>query len=141
MLSTTPGPDNASGQPAESDVPSVISEPAAPRRTAAEVPWITAVGFTPGGRDAKLVNISGTGMLAECSERLTPGANVVVTFEGDVEPQTVQGHVARIEVAAMGRDGRLRYHVAVAFGERVQVERESPPAAEPAPQPPPQNRW
>jgi len=148
MLSITPRREGESSESTPGDdVVALTPERAAPRRAAAEVPWITGVRFTPGGADAKLVNISEKGVLTACSGRVSPNATVLVKFEGTVEPQTVQGRVVRTEVAAMGRDGRLGYNVAIAFATRVQIDREPPAPAEWTPttpdvaRAPARNRW
>jgi hypothetical protein len=105
------------------------------RRPATSVPNITGLQLLPGGGEATLVNISPTGLLAESASRLQVGSSVKILFEGGFSPASVAGRVARCEVAAMGRDGLLRYHIAVEFdsplaleAEREEVE-EVPPAS------------
>jgi hypothetical protein len=87
----------------------------APRRPAAAVPSITGLRISPHGVEATLINISVSGVLAECGERLKPGSAVTVVFEGTFVPRTIEGRVARNSVSAMGKDGRLRYHVGISF--------------------------
>jgi hypothetical protein len=72
--------------------------------------------------DATLVNISPSGLLGECSERLKPGKAVTVAFEGSFEPRTVEARVARCAVSSMGKDGRLRYHVGISFGKPIRLD-------------------
>lgn len=123
------------------------------RRPAAEVPSITGLRLSPHGAEASLVNISTTGLLAECTVRLKVASPVQVLFEGGFSPSSVAGRVARCEVASMGRDGVLRYHIGVEFSAPIVLD-EAPaqpvrPEAEPLPPPPhptpvPQavrNRW
>ena len=86
----------------------------APRHPASAVRSISGLRLLPPGVDAKLVNISATGLLADCSERIAPGSLVTVVFAGSFVPQTLEGRVARNTVAAMGSGGRLRYHVGLA---------------------------
>jgi PilZ domain len=93
----------------------------APRHPASAVRSITGLGLSPPGVDAKLVNISTTGLLAECSERIKPGSLVTIVFEGSFVPQTLQGRVARNTVAAMGPGGSLRYHVGLAFTQAIDL--------------------
>jgi hypothetical protein len=72
--------------------------------------------------DVTLVNISITGLLAECSERLKPGRAVTISFEGTFEPRTVEARVARCAVSSMGKDGRLRYHVGISFAKPIRLD-------------------
>jgi hypothetical protein len=58
------------------------------RRPAASVPGITGLRISPHGVQAVLVNISETGLLAECGERITTNRAVTVLFEGTFEPET-----------------------------------------------------
>ena len=124
------------------------------RRSAAEMPSITGLRLSPHGAEASLVNISTTGVLAECTVRMKVGTAVTVLFEGAFSPSSVAGHVARCEVAAMGRDGVLRYHVAIVFNVPIGLEAEASAApqglqgAHPPPPPAPvpiasaaRNRW
>ena len=97
----------------------------------------------PHGNEATLVNISGTGVLAESISRVPVGSAVEVAFQGTFTPKSAKGRVARCEVAVMGSDGLLRYHIAIefdnaiSFGDELPAEPEAPP---PVPQRP-RNRW
>ncbi len=101
------------------------------RRPAAELPEITGLRFLPPGAGASLVNISSTGLLAESSARLRVGAVVQVQFEGGFLPKSAKGRVVRCEVSVMGRDGLLRYHVAIEFESPLAVD--EPVAEAPVP--------
>lgn len=92
------------------------------RLQASEVPSITGVRLKPHGADAKMVNISLTGMLTECTSRVKVGSTVAVLFEGSFAVESVVGRIVRCEVSAMGRDGVLRYHVAIAFTQPLAPE-------------------
>jgi hypothetical protein len=121
------------------------------------VPSITGLRLSPYGAAATLVNLSATGVLAECTVRLKVESPVQVNFDGGFSPETAAGRVTRCEVAAMGRDGLIRYHVAIAFNEPIPfevppppepVETAAAPAAAAAPEPPQpapvpvvRNRW
>jgi hypothetical protein len=94
----------------------------ASRRPAYEVPSIRGLRISPPGVDATLVNISPSGLLGECSERLKAGKAVTVAFEGSFEPRTVEARVARCAVSSMGKDGRLRYHVGIAFAKPIRLD-------------------
>jgi PilZ domain-containing protein len=87
----------------------------APRSLAQQVPSIKALRLSPHGADAILVNISSSGLLAECTVRLKTGSVVAVLFEGTFSPTSVASRVVRCAVSAMGSDGVLRYHVGIAF--------------------------
>jgi len=96
-----------------------VENRAAPRFVAALVPSITGLRVSPHGTDATLVNISETGLLAECPVRLKVGGAVTMTFEGTFEPASVPARVIRCAVAAMGKGGSLLYHVALSFDSRI----------------------
>jgi hypothetical protein len=119
----------------------------APRRPASAVPTITSLRISPHGVEASLVNISESGVLAECGERLKPGSAVTVVFEGTFTPRSVEGRVARNTVSSMGKDGRLRYHVGIAFTKQITLAPDDSARPKPEPerpvlvQPPARNRW
>jgi hypothetical protein len=109
----------------------------AARRLASAIPEITGLRISPHGVEATLVNISETGLLAECGERLKPGSAVTVVFEGTFQPRTMEGRVARNSVSSMGSDGRLRYHVGISFARAIELPPEEPAPIVEAPAPPP----
>jgi hypothetical protein len=119
----------------------------APRRPASAVPSITGLRISPHGVEASLINISVSGVLAECGERLKPGSAVTVVFEGTFVPRTIEGRVARNSVSAMGKDGRLRYHVGISFTKPIDLGPEEAAPAKPEPAgpvlvpPAVRNRW
>jgi hypothetical protein len=131
MLSTTPKPGNdvTAASAAESDLRSATRFPAS------AVPTITGLRISPHGVEAILVNISESGVLAECGERLKPGSAVTVVFEGTFVPRSIEGRVARNSVSSMGRDGRLRYHVGISFGRTIDLGIIPEPKPEPEPVP------
>lgn len=126
-------------------------EPASQRRPASAVPSISGLVLSPGAR-ATLVDISTTGLLAECRVVLKVGQAVKVVFEGTFKPQSVDARVVRSSVASM-TSGGFRYHVGIAFNTPIAFEDESapaygagngPPAVAAADPPPPSrvvNRW
>src|SRR6185295_6562997 len=71
----------AAHEPAPSDA-EPAAEPVAPRIPASRIPSITGLRLSPHGTDAKLINISTSGLLAECNSRLKVGSTVAVLFEG-----------------------------------------------------------
>jgi hypothetical protein len=104
----------------------------APRRPASKVPIITSLRLTARGTQAALVNISTSGLLAECGEALRPGSQVTVFFEGGFSPPSVEGRVARCAVASMGPNGQLRFHVGIAFTTSIALPDDSAaPARDP----------
>jgi hypothetical protein len=109
------------------------------RRPAASVPGITGLRISPHGIQAALVDISETGLLAECSERISANTAVTILVEGTFEPRSIEGRIARVAVSAMDRDGRLHYHVGIAFARPVDLEPHEvrPPDPEPEPAPVP----
>jgi hypothetical protein len=77
--------------------------------------------ISPHGGDCVLVNISATGLLADCGERMQTGSSVTMTFEGGFLPRSIQGKVTRSSVSSMAQ-GRLRYHVGIAFNTCINLE-------------------
>jgi hypothetical protein len=123
---------------------------AAPRVPASAVRSITGARISPHGADATIVNISASGLLAECTVRIQPGSRLTITFEGTFVPKVVIGRVARCAVASVGSDGALRYHIGVAFAAPIPLavapptHTAPPPEPDPAPelkQAPVRNRW
>jgi hypothetical protein len=90
-----------------------------PRLPASAVPAITGLRISPHGAVATLVNISETGLLAECRVRIQPGSNVTLTIEGTFVPQSISGRISRNSVSSLGTDGHLRYHVGIVFNQRI----------------------
>jgi hypothetical protein len=126
----------------------------APRLPAADVPSIRSIRLRPFGAEATLVNISASGVLVECVNRLRLGTSVTVVFDGTFSPTMAEGRVARSTVATVGKNGVLRYHVGIAFQNPIplHVAVTAPPpaakveAAPPSPSVPlvasgPVNRW
>ena len=114
------------------------------RRPASAVPSITGLKLMPYGNEAALVNISSRGLLAESISRIPVGSPVEVGFQGSFNPKTAKGRVARCEVAVMGSDGLLRYHLAIEFDDAISFGDEAVPQPEPPPVQAPQgprNRW
>jgi PilZ domain-containing protein len=109
-------PDTAGAAVAHdsASAPVAVEKRHAPRLLASQVP-IAGLRLSPHGAGATLVNISGSGLLAECTVRLKTGSAVTVLFEGDFSPASVPSRVARCAVSAMGGDGLLRYHIGIAF--------------------------
>jgi len=105
----------------------------AARRPASAFPEITGLRFSPHGVEATLVNISASGLLAECDQQIKPGSVVTVAFAGTFDPKSTEGRVARCVVSAMGKGGRLRYHVGVAFRQPIRIADDTAAAAPPAP--------
>jgi hypothetical protein len=113
------------------------------RQRASRIPEITAVRLTPTGGNVSLVNISSSGLLVECGVRLASKTTVTVRFEGTFSPASIEGQVARCQVAGIGKDGAIRYHVGIAFAQHIALNiNEAPPPsadlAQPAPPEPPQ---
>lgn len=99
------------------------------RRPAASLPQITGLRISPHGVEATLIDMSETGLLAECSERLKPGSAVTTVFEGTIVPNSAEGRVVRSTVWSVGRDGRLRYHVGIGFTKPFPLDAEPEAAA------------
>jgi hypothetical protein len=104
-----------------------VEDRGAPRGPASAVPSITGVRLSPHGGDCVLVNISATGLLADCGERVQTGSSVTVNFEGTFTPRSVQGKVIRSSVSSMAM-GKLRYHVGIAFNSGIKIPELEPRA-------------
>jgi hypothetical protein len=104
----------------------------ADRRDASLVPTIIGVRLSPQRAEAKLINISTTGVLVECGTRLQPGSSVTVIFEGGFTPSSVDSRVARSSVVAVNKGGGMRYHIGLAFKQPIVLD-ELPSTAAPEP--------
>ena len=150
--------------PAQAKAETVVPEVEGPsgrkarRWPAAALPEITGIRISPRGIEGKLVNISQSGLLAECRDRLQTGSPVTIIFDGTFSPSRVRGSVARNCVASMSSDGGILYHVGIAFTASIDLSHlahendgpaeppaVTPPAPVPAPSPSPsrvvRNRW
>lgn len=94
----------------------------AKRVPAAAVPAITRLRISPRGIDAVLVNISSTGLLAQCGDRVQTGLRVLIHVDGTFEPAQIPGTVVRNYVASVSSDGRLIYQVAVLFARPIELD-------------------
>lgn len=94
-------------------------EGVAHRYPASAFPEIQGIQLTPPGVAATLVNLSATGVLVECASRQPLGLLVTVRFEGTFDPPSIESHVVRCQVAGIAPDGSLRYHLGLAFGQRI----------------------
>jgi hypothetical protein len=111
------------------------------RFPASAFPSIAGLTLLPHGAQATLVNLSATGLLCESTARLQVSSPVLVQFRGSFTPGSVVGRIVRCEVTAMGKDGLLRYGIAIEFASPIRVG-DSEPAPPPAPSPQTaQNRW
>lgn len=105
-----------------------------------DIKEITSLRFLPQGAPAQLVNMSATGLLAETQAKLQVGSPITVGFDGGFTPSTASGRVVRCEVAVMGRDGLLRYHIGIEFDTPLPfagADDHAPASAEPQVR----NRW
>ena len=125
---TAGGPTNTA-----SDMEGKAEHRSAQRLPASAVPSITGLRIPAHGGEATLINISASGLLAECGERLQLGYRVTVLVEGTFAPRLIRGKVARSSVATLGSNGLLRYHVGIAFDAPIALNH--PVAAESAPDP------
>jgi PilZ domain len=106
----------------------------APRIQASEIPSITGLRLSPHGAEAKLVNISTSGLLAECALRLKVGSTVSVQFEGTFSSAAVPGRIARCEVSTM-KSGMLMYHIGIDFNAPIDLGDAQPAQAAEAKRP------
>jgi hypothetical protein len=106
----------------------------APRQPSSAIPSITGLTLSPYGAEATLVNISATGLLAECRMPLKIGNFVKVLFEGALAPQPVAGRVVRICVASMASSG-VRYNIGIAFKDPIGLDLAAPAQGDSKPAP------
>jgi hypothetical protein len=97
----------------------------APRRPGSAVPSITELLISPPGVKALLIDISASGLLAECGVPLKLGQAVTIRFEGTFAQRSVEGQVVRSSVAAMMSNG-VRYHVGLTFNVPLALDAASP---------------
>ena len=100
-------------------------EHAAARRPASAVPSITALRISPPGFEATLIDISESGLLAECGTALKIGQAVTVDFEGTFSPQSLDAQVIRSAVASMTSDG-VRYQIGLSFNTPIAFDDKAP---------------
>lgn len=93
----------------------------APRLPASAVPGIKGVRLSPHGTEARLLNISASGLLVECTSRIRLGTAVTTVLEGTFSPATIEGRVARSSVANVSKKGVLQYHIGIAFNNRIAI--------------------
>jgi hypothetical protein len=85
------------------------------------MPTMAVVRILPVDVVAKLVNISASGMLVECQNRLTPGSAITIQFDASFRPEAVPSRVVRASVSGIGPDGALRYHIGIAFVSAIEL--------------------
>ena len=106
------------------DGPSIFRRPADPRRPRAErldcgdVPWLSTVRL-PWGLDARVLNISNTGVLLESGSRVITGSVVELDLRGPEWTVAVQARFVRSEVASVKSLG-VKYHIAAEFKRRLE---------------------
>ena len=118
----------------------------APRLPPSAVPTIKGLRLLPPGADATLINISTSGLLAECQARIKAGSLVTVVFEGGFAPRSISARVIRATVSSLGQRGQLHYHVGLLFAHKIELDQEGaapalPPVNKPPASPPVKNRW
>jgi hypothetical protein len=89
------------------------------RRTAADLPGLWAVRL-PLGPEAKVVDISSTGVLVETSFKLSPGSTVDLQVLGQNINIRMPSRMVRSEVASVNHLG-VKYRSAAAFSEELDI--------------------
>lgn len=98
------------------------------RRTAAELPWLWTVKL-PSGAEAKLVDISSSGVLIETTSKITPGSTFDLQVLGQNTNVRVPARMVRSEVGSVDRLG-VRYRAAAAFARDLDIRGlHTPPSA------------
>jgi PilZ domain len=99
--------------------PSVVSQPVDRRRPRAErrergaVPWLSTVKL-PWGSDARVLNISSTGLLLESGSKVTPGSTAELKLSGPDWQIAIPACFVRSEVGPVNGLG-VKYHTAAEF--------------------------
>jgi CheY-like chemotaxis protein len=106
------------------------------RWTPAELPWVFSVQ-TPIGLDARVINVSRSGILIESGSKLPYGSIATVHLSGMGTALVVPAHVIRSEVASVEVVG-VKYWIAAEFNGRLDPLPEDSvlPASVPVPAPP-----
>ena len=99
---------------------SSVHSPRAQRRNPADVPSVSSVRF-PWGLEARLLNISRTGLLFESGTRIPPDRCEQLTLCGPGTEIQVPSSFVRSEVAHVTGLG-VRYHTAVTFVAPLELE-------------------
>jgi hypothetical protein len=95
-------------------LPPVAARPQRARRWApADLPWLRSVQ-TAWGLQVRVLNISGSGMLVECSSKLAPGSSTEFSLGGPETQVVMPARVVRSEVAAVDCRG-VKYQIAAVF--------------------------
>jgi CheY-like chemotaxis protein len=110
-------------EPPATDVPIVLPNKGmiarAHRWNPAELPWVCSVK-APVGLDARVVNISRSGILIETGSKLVPGSIASVHLSGMGTALVVPARVVRSEVAAVEVAG-VKYRIAASFSGRLDL--------------------
>jgi hypothetical protein len=104
---------------------SSVPSPRAQRRNPADVPSVSMVKF-PWGLEARLLNISRTGLLFESGTRIPPDNCEQLTLVGPGVEIQVPSCFVRSEVALVSGLG-VKYHIAVMFSAPLELEENSRP--------------
>ncbi len=104
---------------------SIVRRTAAPcsraeRQEQRDLPWLSTVKF-PWGLEARLVNISSTGLLFESPSKLTPGTVMELTLCGAGIEVSVPVCFVRSEVALVDHLG-VKYRTAVTFEKALNLQ-------------------
>jgi hypothetical protein len=104
---------------------SSVQNPRAQRRNPADVPSVSMVKF-PWGLEARLLNISRTGLLFESGTRIPPDSCEQLTLVGSGTEIQVRSYFVRSEVALVSGLG-VKYHIAVMFSAPLELEKNCRP--------------
>jgi hypothetical protein len=99
--------------------------PRAQRRNPADLPSVSSVKF-PWGLEARLLNISRTGLLFESGTRIPPDSCEQLTLCGPGTEIHVPSCFVRSEVALVSGLG-VKYHIAVMFSAPLELEENGRP--------------
>ena len=91
----------------------------ATRRPSDEIPWLTAVRM-PWGLEARVVNISTSGILLESPSKIQAGGSVDLQLLGSSAGVTMPARLIRSEVASVNALG-VKYRIAAAFDRELDI--------------------
>ena len=92
----------------------------AKRKGRADVPWLSGIKAS-WGADLQLINISSTGVLVETGSKFAPGSTSNLHLCGSETNMVVPVRFIRTDFARIDGVG-VRYHVAAAFAQEVDLE-------------------
>jgi len=110
----------------------------ATRLDRSQLPWLSVK--LPEAGEARLLNLSSTGMLLETSTKFAPGSTTAVQLCGADQTRVVRARFVRSDILAVGATG-VKYVAAAAFEDAIDLDGLQPQAGPIAITPNPVAEW